>query len=271
MKEKLFALLMIVLLVALAGCATTTIVEEPPVTPEPEPVPEPVIETELTAKATPSTGTVGETLEFAWELAGEEGTMISHSAVHYGTESVAEVTSETAPADTAYTSSTVAHEGSIPELFTTSIIPMNGGTLYYRYHATIVDVHYWSDEYSIEVAALEPEPEPEAEPEPVPEVGGPDQVITVLNMEFSPGEINAKIGDVIQWKNERDVISSPKPGLVILIRDGRSTAGAFGDFSTATFYGGDTYEYTVKEAGKLVYMDAFYANSGITGTINVVP
>lgn len=110
-------------------------------------------------------------------------------------------------------------------------------------------------------------PEVVAPVEPVVEL--PDYTIIVKNLAFDPKTLTIKVGDTVQWKNERDVKTSPKPGMLILTR--APSSKGYASFKQKTLYANETYEYTFSEIGKLVYIDAIFVTSGVTGSIDVQP
>lgn len=266
------AILAVLAALLVAGC-TPALPLEPP---------ESAVETKLTASTIPPAGKVGEKMEFGWGITAEEGIVVMSTTVRYGTESnPGELGKEVAPADTTYVSATTAHISvPLPDTFTSSLYPTSKGTLYYRFHAMIAGENYWSDEYSAEVTLLEeveePEPEPEVpveeepEPEPEPEPTGAHTIL-VKDDVFNPDELTIKVGDTVQWKNERTTAQATR-GSALLIWHSRSDGYSIVNFPNGkTFYPGETWEFTFDKQGKLAYQDAIFINAGIIGIVNVEP
>ena len=95
----------------------------------------------------------------------------------------------------------------------------------------------------------------------------PDYTIIVKNLVLEPKTLTIKVGDTVQWKNERT--DKPTKGATILVR--AASSKGITAFRSPTFYTNQTFEYTFNEVGKLVYIDAIFVNSGVTGTIDVQP
>ncbi len=264
MTHKIFLLLAVAMLFVVAGCTP-----KPPVVQGVEP--------QITATTAPDSGTAGEKIEFNWEITAEGGTIATSTSVRYGTESTQGVLGkDVAPANTTYASSTKAYVSApLPYRFT-SALWTGSRTLYYRFHAVINGENYWSDEYSITVApeaeeAEEPEaPVPAPEPAPEPEEAGP-HVIIVKDDAFDPDELTIKVGDTVQWKNERDTAQGTR-GSALLIWHSRSKGYSSVDFPNGkTFYPGETWEFTFEKEGTLGYTDAIFIQSRIIGIITVEP
>ncbi len=116
----------------------------------------------------------------------------------------------------------------------------------------------------VEPPAVTP-PEEVAPVEPAADL--PDHVIIVKNLALEPKTLTIKVGDTVQWKNERT--DKPTKGATILVR--AASSKGITAFRSPTFYTNQTFEYTFNEVGKLVYIDAIFVNSGVMGTIDVQP
>jgi len=101
----------------------------------------------------PTTVSVGEDFYVSWLVDGPEETAATHSAVHYGPESMMDNPGNVGPAETVYPSfipNFTDGEYSIPNNFQGLITaPNEPGKLYLRSHAVIDGKNYWSDESTI--------------------------------------------------------------------------------------------------------------------------
>jgi len=115
---------------------------------------EPPIETpiKITVTDAPETATVDESFSITWKIESEAKT-IPHTAVHYDYSSHAGAYgTDVAPGASGYTELTPNFaQGSfeIPDTFTVSITPSENGVLYYRAHAIVDGMQYWTEEMSI--------------------------------------------------------------------------------------------------------------------------
>ena len=174
MKPKLLLAIgaLLVFAILVSGCTqqgqqndTTgnTTVSNPPAQEPPAQEPEetPIA---ISLTTTPSTAIAGESLAIAWSIESPEKT-INHTAVHYGPSSVS---NPQVPADYPSASSFQCTQTpcSIPGSFSTSLSIPESGTYYYRAHAIVDGMHYWSSERTITVSAPAQAPAPEPEPEP---------------------------------------------------------------------------------------------------------
>lgn len=252
----------------------------------PQPPVVPAVEPQFTVITAPGSGTVGEKIEFNWGITAEEGTIAASTAVRYGKGStLGELGKDIAPADTTYDRAPTAYTSvTLPDTFISALWTGSEGMLYYRFHAVIEGENYWSDEYSIEIApeaeeveVAEPTvpsepsvPEPAPEPEQEPEEAELHAII-VKDDVFDPEELTIKVGDTVQWKNEREPAQATR-GSALLIWHSRSDGYSSVDFPNGkTFYPGETWEFTFEKEGKLGYTDAIFINAGIIGIINVEP
>lgn len=269
MTRKWYAVVILAVFAALimAGCT-------------PEPPAGQAVEPQITATTAPDRGTVGEKIEFNWGITAEEGTVATSTAVRYGKGSTpGELGRDVAPADTTYDGAPTAHVSvPLPDTFTSALWTGSKGTLYYRFHAVINGENYWSEEYSIEIApeaeeieVVEPTiPDVSPTPEPEPESEEAElHVIIVKDDVFDPDELTIKVGDTVQWKNERTTAQGTR-GSALLIWHSRSDGYSSVDFPNGkTFYPGETWEFTFEKEGKLGYTDAIFIQSRIIGIITV--
>lgn len=120
-----------------------------------------------------------ELFSFTWRVDGLP-TTITHTSVHYGTESTPGVLGkEVAPDDTNYkdlVADFADGEYNIPLQFVGNTKIASPGTYYYRGHAIVNGEHYWTDEAVLEVkskkeaeAAVTPTEEVTQEVTPTPE------------------------------------------------------------------------------------------------------
>lgn len=104
----------------------------------------------------PESAEVGQSFPVRWQVNSPVETEIPHTAIHYGPEPVSgEPTLES------YPFLTIPKNGTIPAEFEDTLLLEEAGTVYFRAHAIIDEINYWSDEQSIEVfeEGLEPGPE----------------------------------------------------------------------------------------------------------------
>lgn len=267
MTHKIFLLLAVAMLFVVAGCT---------------PQPPPAVGPQITATTAPDSGTVGEKIEFNWGITADEGTVATSTVVRYGEESTpGKLGKNVTPNATTYKTATTTYNSvSLPRTFTSALWTGSEGMLYYRFHAVIDGENYWSDEYSIEIApeaeeveVAEPTvPSEPSVPEPAPEPEEAElHVILVKDDVFDPDELTIKVGDTVQWKNERDTAQGTR-GSALLIWHSRSDGYSSVDFPNGkTFYPGETWEFTFEKEGKLGYTDAIFINAGIIGIITVEP
>lgn len=132
----------------ISGCVTAPpeALPAPTVTPMQTPAPTPGISIEV-LKAPASAG-AGEKFEVSWRVNSPVRKDIPHTAVHYGQESKSEPLTLKS-----YPSLTKPQNGTIPADFITSIAVNVSGTTYFRAHAIIDGVNYWSDEKMITISA----------------------------------------------------------------------------------------------------------------------
>jgi plastocyanin len=78
--------------------------------------------------------------------------------------------------------------------------------------------------------------------------------VTMGDNVFRPAQLTAKVGTEVTWKNSGQVSHN------VTAREGE-------DFKSDTMEPGDTYEYTLDEAGTISYECTFHP--GMTGSITV--
>jgi len=93
--------------------------------------------------------TKGDIIEFFWEVKTSEDTTILHTAVHFSTKShPGSLGTDINPANSGYESLTSDYASgsfTVPKSFTASIIPPSD-PFYYRVHAIVDGKNYWSEE-----------------------------------------------------------------------------------------------------------------------------
>jgi len=150
MKKRSLLLLTALLFVSLTvyGCSHPAQQQEPPTE---TPI-------KITVTDAPSDAIVDESFSITWEIESGAKT-IPHTATHYDYSSHAgSFGTDVAPGASGYTELTPDFaQGSfdIPNTFTVSIIPSENGALYYRAHAIVDGMQYWTDERIIPLIAKE--------------------------------------------------------------------------------------------------------------------
>ncbi|MDD5473574.1 MAG: hypothetical protein PHU34_05430 [Candidatus Methanoperedens sp.] len=132
----------------ISGCVTAPpeAIPSPAATPVQTPAPTPGISVEV-LKA-PASAVAGEKFEVSWRVNSPVRKDIPHTAVHYGQESKSEPLTLKS-----YPSLTTPQNGTIPADFSASIAVNVSGTTYFRAHAIIDGVNYWSEEKMITISA----------------------------------------------------------------------------------------------------------------------
>ena len=158
-KIVYIAFIAIVSSLIISGCVS----QEPTVTPAPTvapttmptavptatPVPVPTQEpgTSVEVLNAPATAVAGKSFDVMWRVNSLSVKTIPHTAVHYGSVSKSEPLTLTS-----YPSLTPVQNGTIPANFTTKIIINAAGITYFRAHAIVDGVNYWSQERSINIS-----------------------------------------------------------------------------------------------------------------------
>jgi plastocyanin len=89
---------------------------------------------------------------------------------------------------------------------------------------------------------------------PAASAGGSTVKIAMKNIQFSPKEVTAKVGQTVEWTNTDSV-------------DHNVVADSGEDFKSKEFGNGETYSYKLDEAGTIKYECTLHP--GMTGTITV--
>ncbi|CAG1003489.1 hypothetical protein METP3_03523 [Methanosarcinales archaeon] len=153
-----FILIIILSLLIVSGCVS----QEPTGTPTAIPTATPigtatatVIPTQTQQPGTsvdilnaPGTAVPGKSFDVIWRVNSPDEKTIPHTAIHYGPQSKAEPLTLTS-----YPDLTQVQSGTIPANFSAKIIINSTGTTYFRAHAIIDGVNYWSPEKIITVSA----------------------------------------------------------------------------------------------------------------------
>lgn len=117
----------------------------PVVTPTPTPIPKGVSVEVLKA---PDTAAAGQSFEVVWRVNSPSQKQIPHTAVHYGSESKSEPLTLTS-----YPALTKVQNGTIPANFSAMIVINSTGTTYFRAHAIVDGVSFWSEEKTITISS----------------------------------------------------------------------------------------------------------------------
>lgn len=132
-----------------AGTPAPTVVPTPTVTTIPAPTQQPGTSVEVLSA--PETAVLGKSFDVAWRVNSLQVKTIPHTAVHYGPKSQNEPLTLTS-----YPNLTPIQNGTIPANFSAKITLNLTGITYFRAHAIIDGVSYWSPEQIITVSALPP-------------------------------------------------------------------------------------------------------------------
>lgn len=134
--------LLILFIIFISGCTTQTTV---PTTPQ----------YSFEILDYPTSVRTGEDFTITWKLNTDSPTTITHTAVHYSTQSHAgEYNFDVTPANSGYTSLTTDFASGnfmIPNRFSVKIRTPDSTKLYYRVHAIIDGKNYWTIEYTADV------------------------------------------------------------------------------------------------------------------------
>lgn len=150
--KLLIAYIIIISMLNISGCVDKTTSVTPVATVSPTEIPtvtsspaQPDISIEIINA--PVSAVVGKSFDVVWMVNGSVERTISHTAIHYGHDSrVAPLTLSS------YPNLTSVQLGTIPSNFTIKMILNNAGTTYFRAHAIVNGVHYWSSERAISVS-----------------------------------------------------------------------------------------------------------------------
>ncbi len=153
----------------------------------------------------------GDSSAIMWSLKSESPLMATHTAIHYDIVShPGSFGTEIGPADSGYPSLTSEYaSGSfgIPSDFSTGIIIPKGDMVYFRAHAMIDGMNYWTDEYTIKIMPRQAEsqaiPAAPAVPAAVmtPFDGAPydEYFFSADNKGIYPAELNLTQGDNVKF------------------------------------------------------------------------
>ncbi len=144
-----YAVISVVLALVVSGCVSTP---PPAGTPTATPVSTtpavttPAPGTNVEVLNAPANATVGKSFSISWRVNSPLEKNITHTAVHYGPESKSEPLTLQS-----YPSLTTPQGGKIPADFSANITTNIPGVIYFRAHAIIDAVNYWSGEKTITV------------------------------------------------------------------------------------------------------------------------
>ena len=119
----------------------------PTVIPTATPVPTQEPGTNVEVLNAPATAVAGKSFDVVWRVNSPSVKTIPHTAVHYGPVSKSEPLTLTS-----YPTLTQVQNGTIPANFTAKIIINTTGTIFFRAHAIVDGVQYWSSERTISVS-----------------------------------------------------------------------------------------------------------------------
>jgi hypothetical protein len=109
----------------------------------------------------PATAVAGKSFDVMWRVNSPSVKTIPHTAVHYGPESKSEPLTLTS-----YPTLTQVQNGTIPANFSAKIIINATGITYFRAHAIVDGVNYWSQERTINISGSGSSAKPTATPTP---------------------------------------------------------------------------------------------------------
>lgn len=150
----------------------------------------------------------GKKFKVSWRVNGPKKIFITHTAVHYGSESKpGDFGLDVTPAAAGYSSLTsdfASGSFKIPKKFKAEITASDAeGTLYMRAHAIIDGKHYWTAEKKVSVVKKAEEEKEEAK-ETLKEAA-----ISITASGFSPASVEISKGGKITWKNNDTVDHQP--------------------------------------------------------------
>ena len=124
---------------------TTMPTAAPTATPVPVPTQEPGTSVEVLNA--PATAVAGKSFDVVWRVNSLSVKTIPHTAIHYGSESKSEPLTLTS-----YPTLTKVQNGTIPANFSVRMIINATGITYFRAHAIVDGVNYWSQERTINIS-----------------------------------------------------------------------------------------------------------------------
>ena len=138
-----------IVLSVISGCVSQppqqTVQTAKPTTTAPA-APTPAAGTSVEVLTAPATAEAGRSFEVTWKVNSPVEKNITHTAVHYGNQSKSEPLTLQS-----YPSLTTPKGGKIPASFSANITINNPGVIYFRAHAIIDTVFYWSPEQTITI------------------------------------------------------------------------------------------------------------------------
>ena len=127
----------------------------------------------------------GSPFKITWRVNSNVEYQINHTAIHYGPESQSEPLTLTS-----YTNISNVYGGLIPATFSSNITINTPGVIYFRAHAIIDNVNYWSEEKNIVVST-------------------PAQVTPSIQVTSFPSSVKGDTNFTIRWK-----VSGGTPGQI---------------------------------------------------------
>jgi hypothetical protein len=143
-----FIFIIILSLSIISGCVDQQPTGTPTVIPTATVVPTQRPGTSVEILDAPGSAIPGKSFDVIWRVNSPDEKTIPHTAVHYGPQSEAEPLTLTS-----YPNLTPPQNGMIPANFSAKIIINSTGITYFRAHAIIDGVNYWSPEKNITVFA----------------------------------------------------------------------------------------------------------------------
>lgn len=159
---------------------------------------------EVSFISAPAQGEPGENFTVTWQVTGEPGGNISHTALHYDT-----VSHE--PDFKLYRKASTIRSGKTPQVFSVSLKATEEKYMYLRAHAIVDGAHIYSGEKQISVAVkvtpVEPkqeiQPQPEQQPQQTPQPeqsqsSAKEYAIEADDDAFYPASIEVSKGDQVK-------------------------------------------------------------------------
>jgi len=116
---------------------------------------QPTVGTSVAVSPPPASARAGAPTPIAWEVRASAGAVTTHTAVHWGPASnPGSLGTDVTPAASGYPNilpDYASESFALPRSFTGAIVFPTAGTAFYRAHAIIGGLHYWSPEYAIRV------------------------------------------------------------------------------------------------------------------------
>ncbi len=167
-----------VLSLVFSGCVSTPPPQATPTqTATPAPTPVPTESPSVEVLNAPATAVAGQSFEVTWRVNSPVQKNITHTAVHYGPEPKVEPLTLQS-----YPNLTTPQGGLIPATFKGNITINTPGVIYFRAHAIIDTVNYWTPEMTVTVSAP------------------PASVTPKILVTSYPGSVNGDTNFTIQWE-----------------------------------------------------------------------